>query len=98
MHDEDFANLLTGLRQLHDLKSIVYVHNSLMTRSVEALKPILHRNIPYHLEELRLVNCPKISSMASARLLDVMLEKNYIKKLSLVDAGLNDDSCMSKLT
>ncbi|TNV87178.1 hypothetical protein FGO68_gene2179 [Halteria grandinella] len=97
LQDEDFATLLTGLKHLHDLKSLIYVHNSFHIKSAEALKPILHRNIPYHLEELRLVNCPRISSMASARLLDAMLEKNYVKKLSLVDAGLNDEGCLKKL-
>jgi len=66
-----------------------------MTKSIDALKPLFTlKNVPLHLEELRLVNCGKISSLATQRVLDAITEKSYIKKLSLVAASMNDDSCI----
>jgi hypothetical protein len=61
LRDEDFAVLLEGIGRLFDVKSIIYIKNEFHMKSVEQIEPILtFRNIPYHLEELRLVNC-KIS-------------------------------------
>ena len=61
LKDEDFASLLEGLSRLLDIKSLIYVKNEFLMKSVEQIEPILtFRSIPYHLEELRLVNC-KIS-------------------------------------
>ena len=90
LHDEDFAALLEGLGRLHDIKSIVYVKNEFLMKSVEQIEPILtFRNIPYHLEELRLVNC-KISSNALTALLNIFPSRNYIKRLGLVNLGMSE--------
>lgn len=57
---------------------------------------INYKNIPYHLEELRLVNC-RVSTAASQMLLDTLIEKNFLKKLALVNASINNDSAMEKI-
>lgn len=72
IHDDDFRVFLEGLANLAELKSIVTIRNEFNVKSVEALQPLLLKNIPHHLEELRLVNCPKISSAACERLLKIL--------------------------
>jgi Ran GTPase-activating protein (RanGAP) involved in mRNA processing and transport len=86
MRDEDFAAVLEGLHKLQDIKSITYNKNEFGLKSAEALKIIVGlRYIPYHLEELRLVNC-KISPQSMSVFLDVLEDRNYIKRLALVNA------------
>jgi hypothetical protein len=86
MRDEDFAMILLGLHKLQDIKSIVYNKNDFGMKSAEHLKTILNfRYLPYHLEELRLVNC-KTSAQAISSLLEALEERNYLKRLALVNA------------
>jgi hypothetical protein len=81
------------------VKSIVLIRNDFSNKSVKAIKSILHlKPIPHQLEELRLVNCGKLSTIVTCRLLDFLNEKSYIKKLSLVNAGISDEICLRKLT
>ena len=37
------------------------------------------------------MNCPKLSSSATFQLFDLLNEKSFVKRLSLVDAGINED-------
>jgi hypothetical protein len=61
-------------------------------KSVEQMEPILtFRSIPYHLEELRLVKC-KISTNALAGFLDILKNRNYLKRLGLVNLGLQESN------
>ncbi len=55
--DEEFASILGGLAQLKDFKSIIYKRNVFDENSLEALEPLLHKRIPNHLEEFRLIDC-----------------------------------------
>ena len=55
--DLDFAKILTGLKHLDNIKSIVYRRNQFGVQSLEAIIPLLQRRKPYHVEELRLVSC-----------------------------------------
>ena len=90
MKDEDFADMLEGLSRLLDIKSIIYVKNEFLMKSVEQIEPILtFRNIPYHLEELRLLNC-KISQNALTSLLNIFHNRNYLKRVGLVNLGMNE--------
>ena len=69
-----------------------------MMKSLEALSPLLSlKGIPFHLEELRLVNCIKISSVITSNLLEALAKKSYVKRLSLVSAQINDDLCVQRL-
>ena len=61
IHDEQFKDILEGLRQLTGLKSIIYKQNEFGVKALNSIIPIITRSFPSHLEELRIVNC-KISS------------------------------------
>jgi len=90
LKDEDFASLLEGLSRLLDIKSLIYVKNEFLMKSVEQIEPILtFRSIPYHLEELRLVNC-KISQNALSALINIFQSRNYLKRLGLVNLGMTE--------
>jgi hypothetical protein len=61
LKDEDFANILSGLTNLQEIKSLIYIRNDFGMKSASALSPIFSQKIvPYHLEELRLINCGRI--------------------------------------
>lgn len=53
---KDFAHILEGLNHLQDFKSLVYKANGFTQETLEALRPFLYRRVPYHLEELRLID------------------------------------------
>lgn len=55
------------------------------------LRPLLVNPIPDHLEELRIENC-KIAPETTRELIDILNEKSFISRLSLVNVGLNDES------
>lgn len=72
LKDEDFANLLGGLNRLQDIKSIIYIKNDFGLKCVDVITPMLtYRTIPYHLEELRIVNC-KINSQTINAFLEIL--------------------------
>lgn len=86
LRDEEFGLILTGLAKLQDMKSLIYNNNELGLKAVEALVPIVSlKTLPYHLEELRIVNC-KVTGLAMTKLLNAINEKSYLKKLALVNA------------
>jgi hypothetical protein len=90
LKDEDFAEMLEGLSRLLDIKSIIYVKNEFLMKCVEQIEPIFtFRNIPYHLEELRLINC-KISHNALTGLLNIFQNRNYLKRVGLVNLSMNE--------
>lgn len=97
MGDREFSGVLEGLGRLHEVKSIIYNHNEFGMNSAIAMCPLIKsKMMPYHLEEIRLNNC-KMGVKALSTVLDCLLEKNFIKKLGLVNAQLNSDTCMAKL-
>ncbi len=97
--DSSGAEILDGLSKLLEVKSLVYIKNDFSINSLESLKLILHlKPIPHHLEELRLVHCGRLSSVVTGRLLDILIEKSPLRKLSLVNAGINDEICLRKLS
>lgn len=61
----------------------------LTNETIEALKPLLKREIPYHLEELRLYDI-KINSNTTSILLTTLERKCSLKSLSLVSFKLNE--------
>eukprot|EP00347_Sterkiella_histriomuscorum_P014450 403360819 len=65
LKDDDFREILDGLAQLQDLKSIIYKNNEFGVKSAERLRPML----------IKMLN-----------------DRCYIRKLALVNAGLNDQS------
>jgi len=55
--DGEMSNLLQAFSKLKDFKSIIYRFNDFNEDSLEFLKPMLVKNIPNHLQELRISNC-----------------------------------------
>ena len=97
--DEASSEIFCAFQNLLEVKSLVYIKNDFSIGSLEALKQILQlKPIPHHLEELKLANCGRISSVVTGRLLDILIEKNPLRKLSLVNAGINDEICLKKLS
>ena len=66
---------------------------------MRTLKPMFSlKVVPYHLEELRLVNCGRVKGAILAEMLDAMADKSYIRKLSLVAMHIEDEVVLAKLT
>ena len=89
--DGEFAAILRGLQTLRDLKKIIYRQNFFGARALRELRPLLERPLPDHLEELRIENC-KIAPETTRALIDILNEKSFLTRLSLVNVGLNDES------
>ena len=81
---DQFAIVLQGAKNMKDFKSVIYKRDSININSIMSLKPLFARRIPYHMEELKLIDC-KISSSDLEILLDCLLEDSKIKTLSLVN-------------
>jgi len=62
---------------------------------LEAIRPIVEKRSPNHLEELRIEKC-KMGSNICGKLIDMLNERSFLKKLALVDVGL-DDHCVDNL-
>jgi len=78
---------------------LIYVRNDFSELSMRTLKPLFSlKVVPYHLEELRLVNCGRVKGAILAEMLDTMAEKSYIRKLSLVAMHIEDEVVLAKLT
>mgnify|MGYP003904736935 CR=1 FL=1 len=61
-------------------------------KSLLALRPLLLKRLPNHLEELKLIDC-HINSSHVCRLLDLLLETNcQLHRLALVHASHNENS------
>ena len=58
IQDEEFADLLNGMQSLSHLKKIVYRSNGIRMLSIDKLTPLLAKQKPMQLEELRIINCP----------------------------------------
>ena len=73
---------------------MIYNRNVFGGASAQGLRHIINeKSVPHHLEELRIINC-KISSNAMAMLLDTLNHRNFIKRLSLVNANLGNENCI----
>mmetsp|Transcript_32855 Transcript_32855/g.50228 ORF Transcript_32855/g.50228 Transcript_32855/m.50228 type:complete len:94 (+) Transcript_32855:4497-4778(+) len=77
--------------QLEKVRTLIYKNNEFGKASMENIYPLLHRRKPYHLEELRIVNC-KIGPSVTHDLIDCIAEQTNLKKLSLVKANFSDSS------
>ncbi|CDW89852.1 UNKNOWN [Stylonychia lemnae] len=87
--DEQFKDMLEGLNYVTDLKSIIYKSNEFGSKSLKMLKPLIAKSLPYHLEELRIINC-KISSTTTDELLNCLYDRCFLRKLALVNANLQE--------
>ena len=86
---KEFAMVLSGLEHLHDFKSIIYKQNGFTTESMNSLCTFFTRKVPYHLEELKLIDL-KLSPKCCEQLFSKLNEESYIKRLSLINVNQND--------
>ena len=89
--DDEFAAMLEGIKQLKDFKKIIYKRNTFHKKSVLAIKDLFQRNIPNHLEELRIENC-KMEPTVSEDLIKYIHEKNQFKSLGLVNINFTEST------
>lgn len=59
--DSSFAAIIRGVTKIKDFKSIIYKLNEFGPESVLALDQLFQKNVPFHFEELKLVDL-KMSS------------------------------------
>ena len=64
--DFEFSEILKGLHDIKDFKSIVYKMNAFSDLSVLNLRPLLLKRLPNHLEEIKLIDCQMNGSHISA--------------------------------
>lgn len=55
--DDEFACILRGVAFLNGFQSIIFKRNSFDTESLKALKPILMKQQPNNLKELKIIDC-----------------------------------------
>lgn len=79
------------MMKLEQATSVVFKHEEFSFRAMAALKPILLRPKPNHLQELRIVDC-KMPTQVSRDLITTLREDNQLKVLSLVNSNIGDAS------
>lgn len=55
---------------------------------------LLERKQPYHLEEVRLIDC-KMSLSVANRFIEMLHERSFLQKLALVNTSLSEKSIES---
>jgi hypothetical protein len=84
MTGDQFADILLGLQHIEDVKSITYRLNGINQKSIEAMVPLFERKLPYHLEELRLIDVKASASLIDDLVLRIST-RSQISKLALVN-------------
>jgi hypothetical protein len=88
---DEFAEILKGLQQLKDVKSIVYKLNQINQKSIDNLLPILDKRLPNHLAELKLIDC-NVHPLMIEQLMNKLIDKSQLKSLSIVNVQLSEPS------
>jgi hypothetical protein len=91
LSDADFAMILEPLSQFKQFRSITYRRNELGFHALRFLRPLLTKRIPFHLEELRIEHCSMTVSV-SEELVHILASKTFLKKLSLVNVRMTDET------
>lgn len=69
---------------MKDFKSLIYKQNEMNELSIERLAPILEKRLPYHLFELKIVDC-RINSTQITILMNLLVQKSQLRAFSLVN-------------
>ena len=91
MNGDQFACILDGVVKMFDFKALVIRMNSLNSLAIEKFRPLLHRCIPYHIEELQIVDC-KMNSTLIEQLMDSLMATSFLKKFALVNSNHSERS------
>lgn len=97
LNDFEQATIFEGLQTQERIKCIVTKKNQFGEKSLDALKPLILKKNPLHLEELRIIDCqpqPQIISLLSF----LTTNTNYLSKVSLVSVAFNEVSFKLLLT
>jgi len=86
--DGEMANLLQAFCQFKDFKSIIYRQNELNEESLEWLRRLLAKGIPYHLQELRISDC-RLTPHVTSELIKALAQKSFLKQFELRNAALS---------
>ena len=87
--DKQFAPLMESLANLKDFKSIIYRRNEFGVASAWSIKQLLHKRQPYHLNELRIVDC-RITPQSLDKLMFGLNYESYLSTLALVNVKFSD--------
>ena len=88
---DEMAQILTGVNNQLPFKSLTITGNNFNEACAELVLQLLKRKIPENLEELHLIYA-KCVWRATDLLVKNMTGKNYLRKLSLVSVGFNEES------
>ena len=87
------ANICEGLCYQKEIFNLTVQGNSLNENTVEHISKLLKRKVPDNLQELHLIHVKCVWSATDA-LIRSIRQRNYLRKLSLIEAGLNDFSLL----
>ena len=81
--------MLKGLTFLDSIKSIWIESNIFLTDSCEQLKPILKRQVPSNLEELRLIGMRTVP-LITGKIMESLAFGCHLRRLAIVNGELSD--------
>ena len=85
---------MEGFSTQEELHNLTVQGNAVNENTVEQIAVMLKRKMPEHLQELHLIHA-KVVWRATDDLLRQIRQRSYLRKLSLVEAGLNDFSLVN---
>ena len=88
--DGEMSNLLQAFSKFKDFKSIIYRFNEFSECSMDGIRPILVKQFPNHLQELRISNC-RMSPQVTSDLINAISTKCYLKSLEIAKAPISKE-------
>ena len=76
---------MSAFVQFKDFKSIIYRQNNFGEESLENIKILLAKSIPFHLQELRISNC-SMSPQTVSDLIEAISDRSFLKQFELANA------------
>ena len=89
---ETLSLIIDGVSMMKDFKALMYCRQTLNADAILKLSPIIARPIPYHLEEISLVDT-RMGATLIEQLADTLIEnRNRLKKFTLINVQHSDRS------
>jgi hypothetical protein len=79
---------------MKDFKSIIYKRNQLGPKSLAALPGLLKKTVPFHLDELKLMDLKIKYNLVDELIKIISDEQCYLGRLALVNIRLSDFQMM----
>lgn len=94
--DSEFSKLLEGLANVEQLRNLTYKTNDFGPKSLEAIKPLLYKNFPNNLRELKLIKCTISQQSIIEDLLEYLREEQCnLQSLGLIAARLSEQALLT---